>query len=90
LRETDNQRSNLTADRICAPFTALLRQLPPRERLFEFLRGHDRILYELPDNGPHGVTAQFFEYEDLLCSRRFGTRALAVQWAEKERKAIEQ
>jgi hypothetical protein len=68
---------------------AVLRQSHPRERLFEFLRGHDCFLCELRDDGPHGVTAQFFEYEELLCSRRFGTRALAVQWAEHERKAIE-
>ena len=25
----------------------------PREKLFEFLRGHDRILYELVDHGRH-------------------------------------
>jgi hypothetical protein len=27
--------------------------------------------------------------EELFTSRRFDTRALAVQWAEEERKAIE-
>jgi hypothetical protein len=43
---------------------AVLRQSHPRERLFEFLRGHDRFLCELRDDGPHGVTAQFLEYED--------------------------
>jgi hypothetical protein len=62
---------------------ALLRQSPPRERLFEFLRGHDRFLCELHDDGPHGVTAQFFEYEDLLCSRRFGTRARGPMGRER-------
>jgi hypothetical protein len=58
------------------------------EHLFEFLRGRDRILCELRDQGEFGIEAQFFENEDLLFSRRFETRVGAVQWAEKERKAI--
>ena len=60
------------------------------ERLFEFLRGHDRFLCDLRDDGPDGVEVRFFQNEDLLFTRRFATRALAVQWAEEERKAIEQ
>ena len=62
----------------------------PGERLFEFLRGLDRFLCELRDDGPYGVTAQFFQNEELLYSRRFATRALAVQWAEEERTAMQQ
>ena len=64
------------------------RQRKPGEHLFEFRRGHDRILCELRDQGEFGIEAQFFENEDLLFSRRFETRMGAVQWAEKERKAI--
>ena len=45
----------------------------------------------------HGVEAQFYQNEELLIGRRFDRRmdptrpprALAVQWAEEERKAIE-
>jgi hypothetical protein len=65
------------------------RQSQPGERLFEFLRGHDRFLCELRNNGPNGVEAQFFQNEKLLYDRRFDTRALAVQWTEVERLAIE-
>jgi hypothetical protein len=61
----------------------------PDERLFEFLSGFDRFRCELRDGSPHGVDAQFFLNENLLCRRRFDTRALAVQWAEGERKAME-
>jgi hypothetical protein len=59
------------------------------ERLFEFVRGRDRFRCELLDDGPNSVEARFFQNEDLLFTRRFATRALAVQWAEHERKAIE-
>ena len=69
------------------------RQPQPGERLFEFVvkRNNARWLCELRDEGSHyGVEAQFFQNEELRFSRRFKTRALAVQWAEEERKAIEQ
>ena len=76
------------------PFYAPNRTPPPRqpqpgERLFEFRRGFDRWRCELRDDGVSGVDAQFFFNEELLCSRQFDTRALAVQWAEGERKIIE-
>ena len=71
----------------------------PGERLFEFLRGHDRFLCELRDHGEtYGVEeAQFYQNEEFLISRRFDCtmsrtqtlRALVVQWAVEERKAIE-
>ena len=51
------------------------RQPQPGERLFEFLRGHDRFLCELRDHGEFGVEAQFFINEEFLLSRRFETRA---------------
>jgi hypothetical protein len=38
---------------------------------------------------PFGVEAQFWEQEEFRYSRRFDTRALAVQWAEEERKVLE-
>jgi hypothetical protein len=71
--------------------------LKPREKLFEFLRGHDRILCELVDHGSvYGVEAQFFYNEELAFSRTFPpylsgsrtSREMAIFWAEAERKAI--
>jgi hypothetical protein len=47
-----------------------------------------RWLCELRDHGAYGTEAQFWEHEEFRYSRRFDTRALAVQWAEAERKAI--
>lgn len=68
--------------------TAPLRQPAPGEKLFEFLRGHDRFLCELRDHGPHGIEAQFLQNEEFLFSRRFETREFAVRWAEQERLAL--
>jgi hypothetical protein len=73
------------------------RQPRPGERLFEFLLGTDRILCELRDHGPYGIEAQFFRNEEFRYSRRFDARldptrtprALAIQWAEEERRALE-
>ena len=73
------------------------RQAQPGEKLFEFLRGHDRFRVELRDHGePYGVEAQFWQNEEFLLGRRFdrtmdptrSPRELAVQWAEEERKAM--
>ncbi len=70
----------------------------PREKLFEFLRGHDRILCELVDHGQvYGVEAQFLSNEELAFSRMFPpyldrwrtSREMAIMWAEAERQAIE-
>jgi hypothetical protein len=74
------------------------RQPLPRELLFEFRVDGRWYRCELIDHGPHGVEAAFTQPErDYLYSRRFDTRmdptrtprALAVQWAEEERKATE-
>jgi hypothetical protein len=67
------------------------RQPQPGETLFEFYleREHTRWLCKLRDHGPYGVEAQFWEHEEFRYSRRFDTRALAVQWAEDERAHIE-
>jgi hypothetical protein len=69
------------------------------EKLFEFLRGQDRFLCELRDHGEgFGVEAQFYWNDEFLFSRQFGPsfsrmqtpRERAIQWAEEERKALEQ
>ena len=61
------------------------------EKLFEFYleRDQTRWLCELRDHSAYGVEAQFWQNEEFRYSRRLDTRALAVQWAEEERKAIE-
>jgi hypothetical protein len=67
-----------------------------RERLFVFVRGHDRFLCELVDHGKYGIEAQFWKNEEFLMSRRFDDtapsdltpREQAIQWADEERKAI--
>ena len=65
----------------------------PGEPLFEFTieRDQARWLCELRDLGPpFGVEVQFFQNEVLRHRRQFKTRSAAVQWAEDERKAIEE
>jgi hypothetical protein len=73
------------------------RQAQPAEKLFEFLRGHDRFLCELRDHGDtYGVEAQFYQNEEFLLGRRFDRtmdptrtpREMAIMWAEEERKAM--
>lgn len=69
----------------------------PREKLFEFLLGHDRWLCELVDLGQWGVEAQFFRNEEFEYSRRFDrsehdsalARDLAIEWATAERREID-
>jgi hypothetical protein len=65
------------------------RQRQPGERLFEFLRGHDRFLCELRDDGEHGVDVQFFVNEEFRFSRRLPNRALAIAFAQAHRQNIE-
>jgi hypothetical protein len=65
------------------------RQAQPGERLFEFLRGHDRFVCELRDHGAYGVEAQFLLNGDLFTSRRFDTRAQASRCAAVEREWLE-
>ena len=61
------------------------------EFLYEFVRESDRtpVRCELLDHGQWGVEAQFFIRGEFVMSRRFDTRALAVQWAEAERPDLE-
>jgi hypothetical protein len=65
---------------------------PTGELLFKFVRVSDDapMACELRFHGEsYGWEAQFLERGELLVSRGgFITRALAVQWAEEERKAI--
>jgi hypothetical protein len=74
------------------------RQPKPGERLFEFLVGHDRYLFELRDHGDvYGAECQILKNEELLISRRFDprldpsrpSREMAIAWATEERKAFE-
>lgn len=67
------------------------RKATPGELLFEFVRASDDALMtcELRCHGEsYGWEAQFLERGEFLYSRRFDTRALAVHWAELERKAL--
>jgi hypothetical protein len=76
------------------------RQLQPGELLFEFCVERTKKLYrvELRDHGEFGVEAQFLDPVDIRIARTFhqymdltrSPRAMAIQWAEEERKAIEQ
>ena len=65
----------------------------PGEPLFEFIRASDRapMACELRfHRESYGWEAQFLERGVLICAHGgFVTRALAVQWAEEERKATE-
>jgi hypothetical protein len=66
------------------------RQPNPGELLLTFEHGQDVYRAELRDYQPHGVQTQMFQNGELLAACRFTVRALAVQWAETERTAIEQ
>jgi hypothetical protein len=93
-RETDRSQLLHTA-RPAAP-----RQAKPGEFLSEFYResDHSRWLCELRDHGKdYGVEAQFYQNEEFMYGRRFDprldasrpSRALAIAWAEQERKHLE-
>ncbi len=67
------------------------------ERLFEFVVGHDRYVFELLDHGEHyGVECRIFVNEQLVARRRFDPRLdasrppreLAIAWAHEERTSI--
>jgi hypothetical protein len=81
-----------------APLQPPRRAREPRtgELLYEFLRGHDRIMCELFDLGEYGVDVRFSINEEFLYSRRFDSRLdperppreMATAWAEQERRAL--
>lgn len=68
----------------------------PGELLYEFVKGHTRIRFELVDRGKHGIEARILYNEEHRISQVFAPwhfsmpREAAVHWAEAERKAIEQ
>jgi len=67
------------------------RQAKPGELLFEF-QAERTLKYwrvELRDCGEWGIEAQFFEGGQFSRSHRFPTRALAIAWAEAERRDLE-
>ena len=46
-------------------------QPTPGEKLYEFLVGHDRYLFELRDHGEvYGVECQIFKNEEFLAAQR--------------------
>jgi hypothetical protein len=49
------------------------------------VKGARRTVCELRYHGEYGVEPQFLEDGELAFSRRFSTKAQAVQWAELER-----
>lgn len=57
--------------------------------LFTFVTNHRVRTCELRYHGEWGVEAAFLEDGNLLISRRFETYALAVQWAEAEKRTQE-
>lgn len=61
----------------------------PGETLRSLPKGDATWEAELCYHGEYGVEAQLLRLGELVIGRRFETRALAVQWAEEERKAIE-
>jgi len=66
------------------------RQPKPGELLFEFMRGHIRFRCELRFHGEsYGWEARFYRNEEFELSRRFLTKALAIEWAQQERHARE-
>lgn len=60
----------------------------PAEPLWTSRKGDRQMSCELRYHGEFGVEAQILKDGELLIGRRFDTRALAVQWAEEERKTI--
>jgi hypothetical protein len=63
----------------------------PGEVLFAFARESDQARFrcDLRYHDEYGVEAQFFKDGSLLIARVFATKALAVRWAEEERRFIE-
>jgi hypothetical protein len=61
-----------------------------RELLFEFRIHHGTVACELRYHGEWGVEARFVESDGHIGLHQvFQTRALAVEWAEEEQRAME-
>jgi hypothetical protein len=65
------------------------RKPQPGELVWSFRKDSRQFDCELQYHGEWGVDAQILLDRELLIGRRFDTKALAVQWAEEERKAME-
>jgi hypothetical protein len=59
---------------------------PAAEPLFMMRRGSELLTCRLRDLGDWGHESQFHIDGHLLMSRRFETRALAIAWAEQQRR----
>ena len=55
-----------------------------REPFWKLIKGQNTYACELLDDGVWGVEAQIYLNRSFLYSRRFDTRALAVEWARLE------
>jgi len=66
-----------------------VRPPPSDELLFEVHRGPHRFSCALRDCGARGVEAHISHDGAVLIAHRFASRALAVRWAEQERREIE-
>jgi hypothetical protein len=71
--------------------TLLPRPCKPRpdEPLWRMSRNHHAYAAQLRYHGEYGVEAQILRDGDVLAGYRFQTRALAMLWAEEERKLRE-
>jgi hypothetical protein len=68
--------------------TSAIRPLPATtELLFSISRNGRQIECELRDFGQRGVEAHFLSDREPFYSQRLATHALALQWAEAERRA---
>jgi len=70
---------------------AAARQPVPGELLCKFYSTSRKKFYriELRDRGQYGVEAQLLDPVEMLYGHLFPARALAIAWAEEQRKAIE-
>jgi hypothetical protein len=84
------QSSAMTDDPFYAPGRNP-RHPRPGEVLFEFVRESDRAQFrcELRTREPSGFEVQFFMAGELFIAQKFERRDLALEWAELERRAIE-
>jgi hypothetical protein len=76
-------------DPFYAPSHRPMPRTPQPGELLEFGHDHSTWSCELRDDGKYGVEAHIRCEGELVISRRFADRALATQWAEHQRNAIE-
>ena len=61
----------------------------PESKLWELRKDHHTWACELADRSEWGMEGQIFKDGELVISQRFGTEALAREWAELEKQAVE-